>query len=465
MTRRPPQQRAPAGTSRSRLVAVLATTLALVGLAGCATYDDLSPVTTSDGPRGRTPAEERIIAGVAEIVLADRAWPGFDAALPNRINTVSDGEPLYVHIRAARPLGELAHPADGNASAAFARFPYLLLQVGDIDSMRIVNTCYVTLTPEEAARQELIVPLAPMVRRPGNSPTDCWLTTVSSQPAGRLQQEIRLAGFAGKFERWLPVPDILAVAPIDADLSTGSANYSALLRTPTQALTPQAASPGSAISRVGPPGSGLGSATSPAGAGSTVGTPPRQSGPQLQSPPQSPPQSQPPSPPRPVSSLPSASPLPATVPTPVPTPARIPTPLPAPVPAVPSGSGPVATSAPIIIANPVPAPGQPRPLPGSTAPPLRASMGGDRLEAQLQALATALLGRRPSETYFTDNYWLPANNQPSQALAEQAHAAAVFRGQTCSWTRLRVLRRPGSANIADIERIGSSQEVPCENLR
>jgi len=92
-------------------------------------------------------------------------------------------------------------------------------------------------------------------------------------------------------------------------------------------------------------------------------------------------------------------------------------------------------------------------------------MGGERLEAQLQALATALLGRRPSETYFTDNYWVPAADQRGQYVAEQAFAAAVFRGSTCSWARLRVLRRPGGANIADIERAGDFQDVHCETLR
>ena len=92
-------------------------------------------------------------------------------------------------------------------------------------------------------------------------------------------------------------------------------------------------------------------------------------------------------------------------------------------------------------------------------------MGGERLEAQLQALAAALLGRRPSETYFIDNFWVPAADQRGQFNAEQAFAAAVFRGSSCSWARLRVLRRPGGANIADIERAGDFQDVSCDRLR
>ena len=92
-------------------------------------------------------------------------------------------------------------------------------------------------------------------------------------------------------------------------------------------------------------------------------------------------------------------------------------------------------------------------------------MGGERLEAQLQALATALLGRRPSETYFIDDFWIPAADQRGQFVGEQAYAAAIFRDSSCSWTRLRVLRRPGGANIADLERAGDFQAVNCDELR
>lgn len=462
----------------ARLAAsLLAPGLLALGLAGCASSGGMETAvtTTADGPRGRTPAEERVIAGVADLVLVDRAWPDFDQALPNRINTVGDGAPLYVYIRTNRPLQELAHPADPNASAAFARYPYLLLQVGDTDSMRIVNTCYVTLTPEEGRRTELVVPLAPMVRRPGNSPTDCWLATVASQPPGRLRQEIRLAGFAGKFERWLPVPDILAVAQVDADLTAGSALYSAMLRSPNELMfSGSRPSPGSSL---GPIGSSGGSATPgsrpsagpPLGpaAGAPVTARPQAAagGPApSQSAPPWPASSQPPStqPASTQSSPPPTTPT-ATAPPPV---SAAPTTLPSPGSSSRVGvSPPAAGSAPVVIATPVPGLGQPRPAAGGSRVPVRSAMGGERLEAQLQALAAALLGRRPSETFFIDNFWVPAADQRGQFNAEQAFAAAVFRGSSCSWARLRVLRRPGGANIADIERAGDFQDVSCDSLR
>lgn len=475
----------PALTPAAWRRAIVVASLLALGLAGCAGGGGMGSgvTTTSDGPRARTPAEERVIAGVADIILSDRAWPDFDRALPNRINTVSDGAPLYIHIRTSRPLQDLAHPADPNASAPFARYPYLLLQVGDADSMRIVNTCYVTLTPEEGQRTELVVPLAPMVRRPGNSPTDCWLATVSSQPPGRLRQEIRLAGFAGKFERWLPVPDILAVAQIDADLTAGSAQYSGMLRSPSElSFNANRPPPGSSLGPVG------GAAASPGGAGSGSALGPVTGANSAPSPSAPRPLGGSAAPPATTGSAavlsgvaggaagarpPSPGPYPgvntSTVPSPSPFPAPTARPAPSPLPAPSTGSSPAsspaATSAPIVLATPVPGIGQPRPVASSSLAPVRASMGGERLEAQLQALATALLGRRPSETYFTDNYWVPAADQRGQYVAEQAFAAAVFRGSTCSWARLRVLRRPGGANIADIERAGDFQDVHCETLR
>lgn len=534
-------------------------------LAGCATsaIESYQP-SASTASRGRTPAEERIIQGVAEVALTDRAWPTFDAAQSNRINAVVDGAPLFAHIRATRPLLDLAHPGDPNAQAEYARHPHLFLQVGDTDSMRILNTCYVTMTPEEGRAQELVVPLAPMVRRPGGIPTDCWLATVASQRSPKLQQEVRLAGFAGKFERWLPVPDILAVAPIDADLSTGSASYAAMLRAPAEQRpltvarpagsnlgTPsdRPASPGSALGPAAGSGTGASSGaasgassgaslgpSSAAGAnpGSAAGT---ASGPRAASPGGSsgspiretvtPVPSQSPTAigaaaagaaaagaatvgaaagsgatssgasgigatsgaaasgagaaagvagsSAPISvARPSQAPLPppsSTVqlspPPPAPTPVAPPpsTLQSAPVPTVTAPTPRPQAGAPVAVATPV-SPG--RMAPTTTAEPVpgrSAALAGERLEAQLQALATALLGRRPSEAYFTDDRWASAVDQRGQVFAEQAFAAAVFRGSTCSWARLRVLRRPGSANIADIERAGEVRDVSCADLR
>ena len=199
---------------------------------GCAVDQGSAELGTSDGPGSaqRSPAGERVIAGIAEMVLTSRTWPTFEEARENRITTVADGAPLYAYIRATRPLGELAHPADPGGSYTFSDYPHLLLQVGDNESLRILNTCYVTLTTEETRARDIVVPLAPLTYRPGQIPADCWLATAASGKSGKRTYEVRLAGFAGKFESWLPVPDLLAVGPVPTDFSSGAAEYATMLR-------------------------------------------------------------------------------------------------------------------------------------------------------------------------------------------------------------------------------------------
>ncbi|HZH05358.1 MAG TPA: hypothetical protein VEY69_01665, partial [Lautropia sp.] len=209
--------------------------------AGCATtgLDDQpgSSGGTVSGPVS-SPAAERVIAGVAQMVLATRAWATFEEAQADPVVKLEDGAPLYAYIRAARPLGELAHPPTPGGNYAFSEYPHLLLQIGEADSLRILGTCYITLTAEEAAMRELVVPLAPLTFRPGQIPADCWLSTVVAGRSGQRTYEVRLAGFAGKFESWLPVPDLLAVTPVPTDLSNGTGEYATMLRaTPMRSAT------------------------------------------------------------------------------------------------------------------------------------------------------------------------------------------------------------------------------------
>ena len=182
----------------------------------------------SSGPK--SPAGERVVAGAAEMVLTSQTWPSFEQARDNPITSLTDGSPLYAYIRASRPLGELAHPADPDGSYTFSDYPHLFLQVGDNESLRILNTCYVTLSTEEARGRDIVVPLAPLTYRPGQVPADCWLATATAGRSGKHTYEIRLAGFAGKFESWLPVPDLLAVAAVPTDLSGGAGEYAAMLK-------------------------------------------------------------------------------------------------------------------------------------------------------------------------------------------------------------------------------------------
>lgn len=179
-----------------------------------------------------SPAAERVVDGVVELALTDALLPDFDAARARarRLGTVHDGQDLYLYLRSTRPLGEIAHPVDPNGKNSFSGYPHLFVQIGDNQSLRIINTCYVTLTPAEAKATQLIVPLAPLTNRVGDLPTDCWLETVTHADSVRQTMEVRLAGFPGKFESWLPVPDLLGVVEVDTDLSKGSGAWARMLR-------------------------------------------------------------------------------------------------------------------------------------------------------------------------------------------------------------------------------------------
>ena len=213
--------------------------MALAALAACGTtsssgpgadYSSNSSVSTSGG-NVSSPAAERVVDGVVELALTDQLLPDFDAAKARKLGTVHDGQPLYLYLRSTRPLGEIAHPVDPYGKNSFSGYPHLFVQIGDNQSLRIINTCYVTLTPAEAKATELIVPLAPLTNSVGDLPTDCWLETVTRADAVRQTLEVRLAGFPGKFESWLPVPDLLGVVAVDTDLSQGSNAWGQMLRT------------------------------------------------------------------------------------------------------------------------------------------------------------------------------------------------------------------------------------------
>lgn len=338
----------------------------LIAVAGCAASGSAMnelPIDSNQQAR-RSPAQERVISGVADIALSDRAWDSFAHAQENPVTTLRDGGQLYAHIRSTRPLGDIAHPGDPDSAVEFSRYPHLFLQVGDNESMRILSTCYVTLGPEEAQRTELVVPLAPLTYRPGDIPADCWLQAVTNRRPGNNAFEVRLAGFAGKFERWLPVPDLLAVGSVRLDNEAGASQYATMLKAPPMRYP------------------------------TTVAT---------------------------------ASALPGAVTTPI------------------RGSSLVTMNAAL--------PGTPK------------NLGNDRMDSQLQTLATALLGRRPTSTWFTDGNWTSNLDARGQIVSQHAFAAAVFKGERCSWTRLKVFRRPDASSIGDVEQAGEPIEVGCDDLR
>jgi len=219
----------------TRVAATVTALCALAALAGCAT-DKLPQAQDSAGvtpDSASSPARDLLRQGFAEMVLTNRRWPSFEEASANRITSATSDSPLYAYIRTAKSLGELALPADPDGRYTFSAHPHLYLQVGDAESLQSLNTCYLTLAQEELALRELVVPLAPPALRPDGVPADCWIAATALTKSGRRIHEIRLAGFAGKYDGWLPQANLLAVATIPT-------TYTAATRS---AASPQIAPP------------------------------------------------------------------------------------------------------------------------------------------------------------------------------------------------------------------------------
>src|SRR5690606_41809165 len=123
------------GRRRRQLAALCAAALLA---AGCATTQD------ADGPAGTRaefgevrpgPSADRVIGGIAELVITNRIWPSFEAARDNPVAVVTDGMPLYAYIRANRPLGDPAPPAAPGASYTITEYPHMHLPGGDTESL------------------------------------------------------------------------------------------------------------------------------------------------------------------------------------------------------------------------------------------------------------------------------------------------------------------------------------------
>jgi hypothetical protein len=87
------------------------------------------------------------------------------------------------------------------------------------------------------------------------------------------------------------------------------------------------------------------------------------------------------------------------------------------------------------------------------------------MELQLQTLSAAVLGTRPSETYFLEPQWTSTTDQRGRVVQQHAHAAAIFKGASCSWLRLRAFRRPGASSLIDVVPAGEPIEINCIELK
>lgn len=392
-------------SSHSFLISATQCAIALLLLEGCAFEQALR---SQDDPAGQgrpgaSPAKEQVRTGLAEIVMTDRRWQSFDEAREHRVSAVADGSPLYLNIRTPRPLGELALPAEAQGRYTFSPYPHLYLHVGDDTSLRSLNTCYLTLSPQEMAARDLVVPLAPPDLRPGGNLADCWLAAANSSSRGPRNYELRLAGLASRLQNWLPVADLLAVEVISADYSGGTPRYAAMLAAPQQsAVTPAAVSqPAATLEPVSPP-----------------------------------------------NASPQASPPPSAPPLPEPTASQGSTPQIAPAEATARAAVPPAVAA----ATPLPEPpsAEPRRVPGSMlvqpAPDVRTVPAPAATVTAIPAANVEALPAAPSEDLVVRSMAAaeaPAAGRERQVIASQAPGRIVIyspAGDAAADARARVLR-------------------------
>ncbi len=459
----------------------------------------------------RSPASERVVGGIVETVLSDRLVDDFDEALRHRTEAVRDGQPLYLYLRSKRPLGELAHPADPYSPHSFSAYPHLFVQIGDNQSMRILSTCYVTLSKAEAQGHTLVIPLAPLTERLGGVPSDCWLETVTQAELVKQIFEVRLAGFPGRFEAWLPVPDLLGVEAVETDLSRGAGQYAGMLRTEPKKAPTLALRGGKVESKDEGAASTRENARQQAAAAeqerarkeaaeqreraraaaeeAAAAREARMQAAQQQA-----------NANRSTASGAAAAGAAATAGAAAAVTGG------AAATAGAAGAGSAAASqgfsakqaaeahraevesramaakeeaarqaqareearkaqaeeAARLDAMPAGARLQPlTPL----LPARPQTVGGPRMAQQLRSLTSTLLGREPSETYFVERQWQSVPGRRGQRDARQnIRAIAIFRGEECSWQSLMVSRRPGSSTLSDVALDGDEVPVPCPEL-
>jgi hypothetical protein len=326
----------------------------LMTLAGCTAS---GVPQAQDGRQGRpdlvpSPARDLVLPGHAELVLTGNRWATFEEARANPATPLARDSPLYAHIRTARPLGEVALPADPRGRYSFSRYPHLYLQVGDTESLRSLSTCYVTLSPEHLGSRELVVQLAPPALLPDGAPADCWVAATASSRSRAQTHEIRLSGFVGQYDGWLSQASLLAVATAPGFDNTRSRS----------AMSPPVEPLRQAVPSVAP------SSSLP-----------------------------PPSPPPPLAEpAPVSAAAPASAPTPSPVPVLAPAPVPVPVL--------VPVSVPVPAPSPAPIAAVARPVPVADAPvrsaPVRLVIRHAEGDAAAESRARELRGRLQAHRKF-----------------------------------------------------------------
>jgi hypothetical protein len=160
----------------------------------------------------------------AEVVVMGRPAKTFAEAKAAAITEAKDGDDLYVWLHSAEPLSTYGEPYRHAGQAAWYEIVVDITPKGD---RRHNDRCIWYLTPEEAAKTDVMLGLSPvyarMMKEPGSgmltgTKTRCWLYTVAedSREAGRWENQVHwVNGRQGK------IGHTIASAPIVANVPNG----------------------------------------------------------------------------------------------------------------------------------------------------------------------------------------------------------------------------------------------------
>lgn len=189
------------------------------------------------------------------LVLLTRVKPSGDA---NRLSEAKDGDPLWVTIRASQPLITIAKPEPDDKSPGWYE---LHLAIGPADDAMTdygPGSCFVKITPQQAARSEFSMPLSPGATWQlevaktsgkgggGGSRTErfkggCFLETVSGMRAAPGVWKNRVS--VRDLRPGSPTEaQIVGNAPLTVDVAGGFAQYRRALQA-LDACQPKSAEP------------------------------------------------------------------------------------------------------------------------------------------------------------------------------------------------------------------------------
>lgn len=175
-----------------------------------------------------------------ELVVTKTRPASFDAAKVSAVQQASDGDTLWIAVRMQKPL---SHYASMEMYAGQPDYYELQFDVKPSDTDQTYDSCFWPITPEEAAKTEIILSISPkMVRslttKKGwakDGSMQCWLRTVANEDKkpGQWKNRVALVSFSSSYRP----QEVVAVSPLTANVPNGFPRWNATLGKRCEART------------------------------------------------------------------------------------------------------------------------------------------------------------------------------------------------------------------------------------